>query len=181
MPEYEPFPPENVDPETGEVTGPETGLVPVGDQSPEVLPRSPAEMSQRLGAMLSDAKSRAMEDPEEISRSIVERILKAETFEDVFAPQAVRHARELLDVPLVVHGIRFNQSDFEAGFGFYCLVDCTDAETGESVVVSVGGRNVMAQLFRADQLGVFPAKLKFTQPARPTRQGYWPLWLTPAT
>jgi hypothetical protein len=131
-------------------------------------------------ALINDAKSRAVEDPEAVAKAITNRILEAESVEDVLSPQECRHARELLDVPLRFFDLHFNQSDFEEGAGFYAIANCEDVESGDRFAVACGGRNVMAQLLRLHQIGAFPIDLKFEQARRPTRQGFWPLWLVKA-
>ena len=162
-----------------DLTDPEPGgPVEVIDGSPVGL--ATTDETDSMVALINDAKSKAIEDPEAVSKAITNRILEAETVADVLAPQEARHARELLDVPLRFVGLHFNQSDYEEGPGFYAICDCEDVESGDRFAVACGGRNVMAQLLRIYQLGGFPVDLKFTQARRPTRQGFWPLWLVEA-
>lgn len=137
----------------------------------------PAIPEDRFGAMIRDDKANLPDDPEATSKAIVERILAATTLDEILTPAEARHARELLDTPLTVHAVHFNQSDFQEGIGFYAVVDVTDPETGDEFAVTCGGRNVMGQLYSMARENLLPATVKFTQARRPTRQGYFPLWL----
>lgn len=148
---------------------------------PEVIPGNailpqPSDFER----MLETSRSQALEDPEQVSRTIAERILSAGSVEEVLTPGEARHARELLDTPVTVHAVHFNQSDFEDGIGFYAVVDVTDTESGDTFAVTCGGRNVMAQLYQLARLNALPCDVRFTQARKPTRAGYWPLWLVKA-
>ncbi len=170
-----------VDPKTGEIhvpaegEAPNTDLVPVGGAL-EPIP----EKYARLQAMMKEAGDRAAMSPEDIQRSILEKILGAATIDEVFAVQEARHARDLLGVPLEVTEFRFNESDFTEGSKYYVVLDCYDVETGDKMAVTCGGATVVAQLYQLQHLGAFPIKVKFTQPLRPTKQGFFPLSLEPA-
>lgn len=170
-----------VDPETGEVHNPDTTPGTDIEKLP-MAPTAPAipEKFARLQAMMKDAGERASMDPEEIQRSILEKILGAATIDEVFAVQEARHARDLLGIPLEVTDFRFNESDFTEGSKYYVVLDCYDVETGDKMAVTCGGATVVAQLYQLQHLGAFPIKIKFTQPNRPTKQGFFPLALEPA-
>ena len=47
----------------------------------------------------------------------------------------------------------------------------------EPAVVSCGGVSVMGQLWRMGELGVFPVTVRFAKAPKPTRNGFYPLWL----
>ena len=162
---------------------------PFDDEGGEAIPGGAVDVIQGnpvlipeddFGKMLADTHAKVIEDPEEVSRAITNRILSASTVEEILAPAEARHARELLDTPVIVTGLHFNQSDFEEGVGFYAAVDVEDAESGDRFTVTCGGRNVMAQLYALAKINAFPCKVKFTQARKPTRNGYWPLWLVQA-
>lgn len=133
--------------------------------------------SEALGRFLSTATEVAQEDPEAISLAIVERILNAKTAEEVLTPNQVVHARDLIGVPLNVSGIRWLESDFETGPGMYAIMDCVRVDTDSHLVVSCGGQNVLAQLWKLNDLGAFPARVVIQQAPRPTKAGFLPLWL----
>lgn len=133
--------------------------------------------SEALGRFLATATEVAQEDPEAISLAIVERILNATSVEEVLTPNQVVHARDIIGVPLNVTGIRWLESDFESGPGMYAIMDCVRADTDAHLVVSCGGQNVLAQLWKLNDLGAFPARVVIQQAPRPTKAGFLPLWL----
>lgn len=171
-----------VDPETGEIHVPAERSNAEIERMP-MAPTSPAlpDKYVKLREMMADAESRAAMSPEEIQHSMVERILNAATIDEVFAIQEARHARDLLGVPIEVVDFKFNESDFEAGAKYYVVLDCYDVETGDKMAVTCGGATVVAQLYQLGHLGAFPIKVKFSQSKRPTKQGFFPLSLEPAT
>lgn len=166
-----------VDPETGEIHVPDepgTDLEPVGVGAQVAVP------GNRLAELLKDMKDRVETDPEQISREIVNRILQAATADEVLATGDVRHARELLGQPLLIHSIKLNESDYTDGAGIYMIVECSDPDFGESFAVSTGSSHCMAQLYRLSELGALPCKAKFTQASKPTKNGNFPMRLEPA-
>lgn len=171
-----------VDPQTGEIHVPD-------DQAGtdiERLPMAPTVPAQagsfaELEKMLGEAKDRSTQSPEEIQRSMLEKILSATTVDEVYAVQDVRHARDILGEAFEATDIRFNVSDYTDGVPFYLIVDGYDVATGDKITVTCGGATVMAQLYQLKRLGAFPAKVKFQQAKKATKQGYFPLHIEPAT
>jgi len=117
-------------------------------------------------------------DPEAATRMILERILNAETFEDAFAPQTLTPWRELMGVPVKVGDFRFNRSGFTAGSPIYAVVDLTLLDSGELTTVTVGGRNVLAQLLVMLKHGWQDNPVAMA--SKQTGEGYDVLWLVPA-
>jgi len=166
-----------VDPETGEIkvpSEPGTDVEVVG--TTDLVPAEP----NRLAVLLTEMKDRAETDPEQISREIVNRILQASTADEVLATGDVRHARELLGQPILIHSIKLNESDYTDGAGIYMIVEASDPDFGESFAVSTGSSHCMAQLYRLSELGALPCKAKFTQATKPTKNGNFPMRLEPA-
>jgi hypothetical protein len=120
------------------------------------------------------------ESAEQTAFEIVASILNATTLEEVLKRTAVISSEDATGRPLVVTGVKWHRSDFEAAEGVYGLVYAEDAFTGEELLVTAGGRTVMAQLYRLGQLGAFPARMQFGRASRATRSGYFPMWLEPA-
>ena len=119
-------------------------------------------------------------DPEQVSRAILERILEAETADDIFRPQTLSSWRECIDRPAQVYGFHLNRSTFEGSEGrtnptVYAVVDLEWLDDGERESVTCGGRNVMMQLIQAMRHNLFPVKVKLT--ANRTAEGYQALWL----
>jgi hypothetical protein len=119
-------------------------------------------------------------DPDVISREIVRRILTTEDPESVFAEDSVYHARDLLERPLRVLGVRWFPSSYEGGPSVYAAMDAVLLDTGERVVVTIGAVRALAQLLRAQRDGLLPRDLVIRQTMRPTAAGYYPLYLAAA-
>ena len=116
------------------------------------------------------------QDPAAVQAAIVAGILASKTAEDVLHQQETTHAEDVIGVRLLITGLRWLRSDFEQGPGFYCVIDCTD-DDGTRQVVTVGSANVMAQLFRLDELGHLPFYAAIVRATRPTAAGYYPMRL----
>lgn len=132
---------------------------------------------QRVLDFMSAGKSSAVVDPQQAQLDIVRRILSSESVDDVLKQQEAIHASSVLGRPLRIVGIRFQESDFtEAGPDFYMLVDCV-TDDGEPYSITCGAVNVMAQLWKLDQLGAFPLSAQIVETERKTKAGYTPMWL----
>lgn len=126
---------------------------------------------------LAQAADDVDDDPEKIADSIVARIMRAESVEDVLAPQAIEHARDLIGVPLEIRSAKFNRSEYEDGPEVYMVVEAEVLDDGRVTTFSCGGRSVMAQVYRIAQLGGLPFRGVLVQSPKPTRRGFRPLWL----
>lgn len=121
-----------------------------------------------------------VEEPEEVAKAIVSRILSAPDVESVFATFEATPGKELLGVPLLIRGVRWQRSSFEQGPVLYALLDAVRGDTGEGVTVTTSGRSVMAALYRFGELGAYPVKAKLEEARNPTPEGYKPLRLLKA-
>lgn len=140
---------------------------------------TPAEQRAVIESYLRDIGSFVIEDPEEASMAIVERILQAGSPDEVLQPAEPLKARELLGIPLEIKGFRFMRSSYGGREGVYAVIDAWRLDTGEAILVTCGGRNVLAQLYRLATLDALPVRVYFEQSSRPTDSGYFPLWLRP--
>lgn len=124
-----------------------------------------------------------VEDAFSATFSIIDRILSAESEEDVFAGLgALDHARdELLGIPIEVTSVRWNASTFhgETNVGFYCIFDYVNLYSGEKRTASVGSLNCMAQLYQLDRLGKLPYPIVLSRTEQPTKSGFYPLFFRP--
>lgn len=115
-------------------------------------------------------------DPDLLAAEIVRRTL-ATPAGQVFRPEEVQHARDVLERPLKVLGVRWFPSAFESGPKVYAVLDAVILDTGEHVPVTVGGARVMAQLIVALRASSIPECLVIRQSYRPTAAGFYPLRL----
>lgn len=132
-----------------------------------------------VASYLSSSKAAVEEDPEQVAWEIVQRILSAQSPDEVLSRQQVMSAKELLGFPLIIERVRWQRSAYEQRESMYALVNAHRTDLDVDVVVTCGGRNVMAQLWRLGELNAFPIKAKFGTTAQPTANGYYPLWLEP--
>lgn len=130
-------------------------------------------------AIMEGGKLATIEDPLEIQRAIFARIMEAETPEEVFAQAGTTPWQDHIGRPFIVHAIRWLNSSYEEGAPVYALVEAADPETGEAVLLSCGGVNVMAQLLKLRGLDALPLAVKLMQAPKETAQGFRPLWLAP--
>ena len=141
------------------------------------MPGSDIEVVQDWAPFLLGDDTPEFVDPEQASRDIVMQILAAEDVDAVFDIAGTTPVNEILGKAIQIDKARAMRSAYDAGATMYLLLDVVDLETGESLKVTCGARNVMAQLYRITQVGRLPVKGRICQTDRPTAAGYYPLWL----
>jgi hypothetical protein len=149
--------------------------------STDVAKRTPPDKKQlaaAYAAILDGEKLPTIGDPEVMSRMILERILKAETFDEAFKPQTLDSWRDYLDVPVTVQEFHLNPSGYEQGSSVYAVVDLKRLDDGAGLTVTCGGRNVLAQLVKMLEQSWTDKPVKLT--AKTTGEGYQALWLVAA-
>lgn len=118
------------------------------------------------------------EDTERIANEIVAQILAAEDDRmlDLMQGGAIGW-RELQDVPIELVGFRWRPSTFEDGASLFFVVLGTRLDTGDPVILTTGGRNVLAQLVNKAKRGTLTGSIVKLVEGKPTRAGFKPLWL----
>lgn len=139
----------------------------------EVVPWS------ELEAVLLNPRLKVEDDPEAARRAIMQRILDAETPEDVLRDDEVIHAREMIGEPFIAVNVRFLNSDFEDGPGVYAIIEAA-SDDGEALLISCGAMKVIGKLYRLATMGAFPRRVKIIEAGKPTPAGYRPLNLVDA-
>lgn len=127
--------------------------------------------------MLQAMTEIAATTPEEIEASILARYLAAESVEELLNQGATVPADSVIGQPITIRGVHWNASTVKDGPPVYAVLDCTDA--GKPVTVTCGSRNVMFQVFRADQAGWLPMDCVIDKIAVPTANGFYPMQLRP--
>lgn len=142
------------------------------------------EFDQILLGEKDAPSAEVIDDPQEISRSIIAELLAASSDEELEMGGAVGW-RELEGIPVVLKGFRWRPSSFEEGGPLYVIVQGYRTDTGEAVVLTTGSLNVLAQLSnmarRAVEAGsteLSDAPWALVKAERPTSNGYRPLHLT---
>lgn len=122
-----------------------------------------------------------IEDAEAASRAIIDRVLSAETPEDVMeaANAQTTPAKDLIGVPLVLRGVRFMPSSIEGeGPSVFAVLDAVHADDGEAFTITTGARTVLAQVLKLDQLKAYPwGPVQFVEADTPTASGFYPMQL----
>lgn len=119
---------------------------------------------------------------EDVQDDMVSRILTGDTLEAAFASFESVSAKDLEGMSLQVTGVAWMRSAFTQGPKVYALLRCKLDESGDEVVVSMGGRTLMASFLWAQQHEAMPIRGAFrllrskTDPER----SYWTFNLAPA-
>lgn len=119
------------------------------------------------------------QDAEDSVRQIIARILAADTVEDILRRDAV-HAGDVLDVPLEITAVKWQSSAYELGANCYAVMDAVNLATGEQTIVTCGAVPVQTQLLRLWVGGMLPITAMIVRSVRPTKAGFYPMWLAPA-
>lgn len=128
-------------------------------------------------AFLAHAQSLTVEEPEAVQSRILANLLAADNAEAVLTAGGVTKAEDLIGIPLTVMGIRASNSDYEAGPDLYLHVDAKIIANGDTVTFATGARDVMFKLVRLDQLGAFPTDVVMKRASKPTKAGFYPIFL----
>lgn len=119
-----------------------------------------------------------VDDPNEISRQIVAQLLAADSDEELENFGNATGWRELMSVPMELHGFRWLPSTFEGqGSAVFFVVSATRMDTGERVTLTTGSMNVLAQLSNMARRQTLVGAVRELVEASETRQGFKPLWL----
>lgn len=120
------------------------------------------------------------ENPDQVAIDIIARILSANDAAEVLGGGSAIHARDYLDTPFMLTGLKLQRSSFDGvGPDFYAVLEGA-SEDGEKLVITCGAKNVMAQAWRLDDLGALPCAVQLRQSPTPTAQGFYVMWLESA-
>jgi hypothetical protein len=119
-----------------------------------------------------------VDDPDAISRQIIEELLAAETDDELERGVGATGWIDYEGIPVEIHSFRWRKSDYEQGAPIYLIVFATDLRDGEPVTLTTGSKNVIAQLINLAQRDRFPVVRMLTRADKPTANGYYPLWLS---
>lgn len=120
-----------------------------------------------------------IDDPAEISRSIVAQLLSASSDEELQNFGNAVGWKEYLNVPMEIHGFRWQKSSFDEGAPIYFVVQATELESGERLTLTTGSMNVLAQLSNMARRGTLVGGVwMLTESENKTRGGFTPMWLT---
>lgn len=130
--------------------------------------------------MLMAVRSEIPDNPEQIQLAIVTAILEAENPEDMFSLNDVTHAQDCLGMPFLAESVSWGKSEHVSGLRVFALVHGRWLADDKKCIISCGGTSALAMLYKMQSAGWFPMPLKIAKKAKPTRQGFYPIWLEPA-
>lgn len=138
----------------------------------ETTPAVQSAIVERFAAATRAGKD---QDPQVTAMQILERIVESESLADLFGDSGAIHAKDLIGVPFVLVGIKFNESTMQGdGPDFYGVLDAVD-DDGVPFVMTCGAVKVMARAWRAQDLDLLPVRVKLTQADQPTAGGFYPM------
>lgn len=183
------------DPETPDVTDPDAQqvAVPVGEVVEGDLIEPDAEAMRRAADYALSRKFQAAttqlllyiaahaQDTADLNVVILEqmsqRLLTAESADDVLDPFGTVKGQQLLDKPLMVTGAQFLEGDFKDGFPWYVSLQVESQAQGGIIPVTVGGEKLVFQVASLDMHDAWPQLVEIHRADKPTKQGFYPLEL----
>lgn len=137
-----------------------------------------ASISELEDALLTgELSGEVLSDPVEQQRQIIAQLLDAQTDDELENFGNAIGWRELMEVPIEIRNFRWLPSTYEEGPAVFMVVQGTRLDTGESVVLTIGGANVMAQLANLAKRDRLVGAIRELTEGTKTRQGFTPLWL----
>jgi hypothetical protein len=141
-----------------------------GETGAEVAPVISKELMQRFANMAMAVPS----EGEAAYERILLQVLGADTWEQLNEPWESTKAEKLAGKLIKVTGLLRRPSDFKGGLGIFLVVDGTDVNSGERVVVTTGSVSVVGQLVWLYFKGSLPAYVEWVIPERTTESGFRP-------
>lgn len=137
-----------------------------------------AAITELEDALLTgELSAEVLSDPVEQQRQIIAQLLSAETDEELENFGNAIGWRELMEVPIEIRNFRWLPSQYDEGPAVFMVVQGTRLDTGEPVVLTTGGANIMAQLANMAKRGTLIGAIRELVEGTKTRQGFTPLWL----
>lgn len=111
-----------------------------------------------------------VESSESMARGIIERNLKAETVDDVFAEQTTLACKDFVGNPIRVTDVRLAEGEIEGQATTYMLIDAVDMNTGDVLVMNTGAPQITSKLFNLKAKGALPIEVYIIE-AAPAKRG----------
>lgn len=139
--------------------------------------KAPANFDE-LRALVLGSDDTPITDTDEIERRLFERMINAASLDELLTPATVTKSEDVLDRPMTLHAVHFNESDFADGTGLYAIMDVT--LDGKREAVACGARTVCHQLLVMLKNEWLPARVQLWKSDKPTKSGYYPMELRAA-
>ena len=108
---------------------------------------------------------------------IVRQLINAEHPSELNSPWEANTLRDRIGRPIRVDSLRRMPSDFEAGLGFFLVVQGMDMQTEEQITATTGSVAIVAQLARLQSMRALPIVVIPREAERPSRNGFRPMHL----
>lgn len=131
------------------------------DNLPSVIDRT-APLAVQVDQILNHGLAVPEDDPQVIAQSIANRLLQAESIEELFAPTTTKNSTDLVGQRLQLRDAVIRKSDLE-NTQMYMLIDAVNLETGEAIVMNTSSPRIMAQVARASDLGALPLSVQVVE------------------
>lgn len=115
-----------------------------------------------------------VESSESMARGIIERNLRAESVEDVFAEQTTIACKDYVGRAIRVTSIRLAEGEIDGAATTYMLIDAIDMETGEQLVMNTGAPQITSKLFNLHLKGALPIEVVVRE-VSPAKRGRNPV------
>lgn len=148
----------------------------------ELLPALRQDVGEFVAILMDELEPpEVVTDPEAIQREILTQIWNASSDEEMQAVGKATPWQDLIGVPVHIKGFRWRPSSYDQGAKVFVVVNAQRMDTGEDVVLTTGGKNVLMQLANIARREAFPWNGVLQESEKQTAAGYRPLWLVPAT
>lgn len=145
-------------------------LATLGATVGEVQARAQRNMQTFIEWQVSRAET-TDEDQFALMASIISEIMEAESAAEVLEERSALHARDIVNVPLLMHGFELRQGTYEdSQTGYYAAITVSRQGSDTTRIVTCGGMKVLAKLMMLDRFGEWPQLFYFTE--KKTSNGY---------
>lgn len=144
---------DQIDTTTGEVVPADAGATSLDANR---VPRVVAEF-------LHDMETRDKATPDDVMVEIANRILSAESVDELWQADKIVGLQDLLAFPIRVDKVRFADSRYAEGLPTFCIIEGVTPTTGDPFVATCGAAKVVLMLYKLDKLGALPTTVQVTQ------------------
>lgn len=139
----------------------------------EVLPVSRDAVLAQFVPMLAAIPDAVDDD----GSGIIAEILQATNLDGLNTSGTMDDSAKMIGRSLKITGLTKRASDLPDGLPFYLIVDYVDRHSGELGKFQTSATTIVAQLVKAQMLGLVPLIAHVVKADKPTKAGFYPHWL----
>ena len=134
-------------------TGPDKASVEVAVRAGNSMAAKNDAAMQSFVGVLTERAQTTDEDQYSIMAQVTAEIMAADNMAELMSERASLHARDVVGVPMLLHGFEIREGTFEDGIlPFYAAMTCGRPDSEHTRIVTCGGMKVLAKLIRMDQI-----------------------------